>query len=63
MQNDSKIDLRMKVLSGQHYESLTRKLKSDFNFDPKNGLRTIDLVKGTNFISIGASLKIRVWAI
>lgn len=33
-QNDAKIDLKMKVPSGQRCENLTRKMISDLDFDP-----------------------------
>lgn len=48
------------MLSGQHCEILTRELTSDFDFDHENGLRIVDLVKGTSFMPIETSLKIRV---
>lgn len=51
------------MLSGQCHEIPTRKLMSDFDFNPENGLRTDDLVKGTSFMSIRESLKFRVWDI
>lgn len=47
----------MKVPSAQHYDIFNKKLMPDFDFDPKNGLGTVDLAKSTNFVSIGASFK------
>lgn len=35
--------------------NLIRKMIFDFDFDPKNGLKAIKLVKGEVFMPIGAS--------